>query len=136
MDLEAAPLDASLDAKQPDPEQPDPVAAPLDAEQPGPEAAPLETIQEHAAQDFEEDNYDAEQADQEQLPELEEIYESDWSPAYIPDFVDICNDQHQSAHDEMCAESWEWVSDPPLQTEYGSNTVQETTFAMDRDGAC
>lgn len=89
------------------------VVASLDAEQPDPEAAPLETIQEHAAQEFEEDNYDAEQADQEQLPDLEEIYESDWSPASIPDFVDICNDQHQSAHDEMCAGSWEWVSAPP-----------------------
>ena len=85
------------------------VAASLDAEQLDPEAAPLETIQEHAAQEFEEDNYDAEQADQEQLPELEEIYESDWAPASIPDFVDLCNDPHQSAHDEMCAESWEWV---------------------------
>ena len=83
------------------------VAASLDAEQPDPEAAPLETIQEHAAQEFEEDSYDIEQADQEQLPELEEIYESDWSPASIQDVVDICNDQHQSAHDEMCAESWE-----------------------------
>ena len=87
--------------------------ASLDAEQPDPESAPLETIQDHAAQEFEEDNYDAEQADQEQLPELEEIYESDWSPASIPDFVDICNDQHQSAHDEMCAESWECVHGQP-----------------------
>ena len=85
------------------------VAASSDAEQPDPEAAPLETIQEHAAQEFEEDNYDAEQADQEQLPGLEELYECDWSPASIPDVVDICNDQHQSDHDEMCAESWEWV---------------------------
>ena len=68
------------------------VAASLDAEQLDPEAAPLETIQDHAAQEFEEDNYDAEQADQEQLPELEEIYESDWSPASIPEFVVICND--------------------------------------------
>ena len=42
---------------------------------------------------------------------MEEIYEADWdhTPASIPDFDDICNDQHQSAHDEIDAESWEWV---------------------------
>ena len=88
------------------------VAASLDAEQPDPESAPLETIQEHAAQEFEEDHYPG-FADQEQLPELEEIYESDWSPASIPDFVDICHGRHQSAHDEMCAESWECVHGQP-----------------------
>ena len=101
------------------------VAASLDAEQPDAEAAPLETIQEHAAQKNEEDNYDAEQADQEQFPELEEIYESDWSPASIPDFVDICNDQHQSAHDEMCAESWEWVNAPLCKRSRGPTLFSE-----------
>ena len=101
------------------------VVASLDAEQPDPEAAPLETIQEHAAQEVEEDNHDAEHTDQAQLPDLEELYESDWSPASIPDFVDICNDQHQSAHDEMCAESWEWVSPPLCKRSMGPTLFSE-----------
>ena len=101
------------------------VAASLDAEQHDPEAAPLETIQDHAAQEIEEEYYDAEQSDQGQLPELEEIYESDWSPASIPELVDICNDQHQSAHDEMCAESWEWVSAPLCKRSRGPTLFSE-----------
>ena len=100
-------------------------ATSLDAEQPDPEAAPLQTIQEHAAHEFEEDNYDAEQADQELLLELEETHESDWSPASIPDFVHICNDQRQSAHDEMCAESWEWVSAPLCKMSRGPTLFSE-----------
>ena len=87
------------------------------------EAAPLETIQEHAEQELPEQAPlpDQEQSpEQEQLPDLEEIYEADWdhTPASIPDFDDICNDQHQSAYDEIDAESWEWViaaRPPPLQ---------------------
>ena len=78
-------------------------------------AASLDATQEHAEQELQEQAPlpDQEQSpEQEQLPDLEEIYEADWdhTPASIPDFDDICNDQHQSAHDEMCAESWEWVS--------------------------
>ena len=77
-------------------------------------AASLDTIQEHAEQEPPEQAPlpDQEQApEQEQFPDLEEIYEADWdyTPASMPDFVDICNDQHQSAHDEIDAESWEWV---------------------------
>ena len=77
-------------------------------------AASLEAIQEHAEQELQEQAPlpDQEQSpEQEQLPDLEDIYEADWDHtlASIPDFDDICNDQHQSAHDEIDAGSWEWV---------------------------
>ena len=77
-------------------------------------AASLEAIQEHAEQELQEQASlpDQEQSpEQEQLPDLEEIYEADWdhTQASIPDCDDICNDQHQSDHDEIDAESWEWV---------------------------
>ena len=90
-------------------------------------AASLDAIQEHAEQELEEDKHDAEHAEQEQLPDIEEIYESDWTPASIPDVVGICNDQHQSAHDEICAESWEWVIAARAhlcKRSMGSNSVQ------------
>ena len=108
---EAATLDASLDAEQPDPELPA-------VEH---EACTIDAV-EHEACTIE-DNDDVELGDQEQLPELEALYESDWLPASIPDAGDI---QHQSAHDEMylIPESWEWVRAPPCKRSRGQIPFQ------------
>ena len=71
-----------------------------------------------------EDNDDVDLEDQEQLPDLEALYESDWLPASIPDAGDI---QHQSAHDDMyqIPESWEWVRAPPCKRSRGQIPFSE-----------
>ena len=128
--LGVAALDASLDAEQPDPELPAVEHEACTIEAVEHEAC---TIEDNAAQEFEaveheactiEDNDDVDLEDQEQLPDLEALYESDWLPVSIPDAGDI---QHQSAHDDMyqIPESWEWVRAPPCKRSRGQIPFSE-----------